>query len=305
MTVEEYLENLVQSQSNIPEKYLIRIKQLKEKVRDIILKLDKISKKPTPYDAGSIKKRTMIKESFDIDLLFYYPSDTDESLEDIFYYVEEVINNNFKFVRTKNVSIRIDFPNEDDLEKHDFHVDVVPAKRKTDSDIKAWIYKSKDKVNLMTSLEEHVKAVQNFGRYGILKLLKLWKVRKRIDCPSIVIELIAFEALKNEDRSKIKRAEALKKIFNYITTIFPNRKKIEDPANPSHNLLDEEIISKRVKENLIKWSEEALKENLDTQNGWQNIFQKVKSYQNSYSYEAVKQRKGKIDPEAPNTRRFG
>ncbi len=278
---------------------------MKEKIRSIILKLDKISKKPTPYDAGSKKKHTMIKESFDLDLLFYYPSDTEESLEDIFYCVEEAIKDHFTFVKTKNVSIRIDFPMDEDLEKHDFHVDVVPAKRKTDSNTQAWLYKSKDGTSLMTSLEDHVKAVQEFGRYGILKLLKLWKTRKKIECPSIVIELIAFEALKNEDREKISRRDALKKIFNYITKVLPNRKKIEDPANRSHNLLDEDIISENEKNDLIKWSEEALKENLDTQIGWQNVFLKANNYTNSFNYGVVKQRQGKIHPNAPNTRRFG
>jgi len=61
MTIEEFLENLVQAQSKIPENYLKRINDLKNKIRDIILNLDKISQKPTPYDAGSKKKHTMIK----------------------------------------------------------------------------------------------------------------------------------------------------------------------------------------------------------------------------------------------------
>ena len=71
MTIEEYLENLVQAQSKIPDKYLQKINSLKENIREIILNLDKITKKPTPYDAGSKKKHTMIKEAFDLDLLFY------------------------------------------------------------------------------------------------------------------------------------------------------------------------------------------------------------------------------------------
>lgn len=60
MTIEEFLENLVQAQSKIPEKYLKRINDLKDKVRDIILNLDKISQKPTPYDAGSKKKKNIL-----------------------------------------------------------------------------------------------------------------------------------------------------------------------------------------------------------------------------------------------------
>jgi len=136
-------------------------------------------------------------------------------------------------------------------------------------------------------------------------LLKLWKVRKNIDCPSIIIEQIAMEALRNEDREKIKRRDALIQIFMYINTVLPNRRKIEDPANPSHNLLDEDILNDSERNELIKSGGKALEENLETVKGWKNVFSQNDMNKNLYYSTGVKQRKGKIHPNAPNTRRFG
>lgn len=305
MSIEEYLENLIQSQSRIPDKYLRKINSLKEIIRDIILNLDRISKKPTPYDAGSKKKHTMIKEAFDLDLLFYYPSDTSESIKEIYFYINKAMGLNFEHVNMKNVAIRLDFPYEEDLEKHRFHVDVVPAKRKTDSEDEAWLYRSKDDKLLKTSLEKHIKAVQEFKRYGVIKLLKLWKIRKNIDCPSIILEQIAIEANKNENYEKKSRNELLKVIFDFICNKLPKRVKIEDPANPNHNLLDEEIFDEFEKSNLITSACMALNENLDTIQGWKNIFKSQESSVSYYSAGGIRQRKGKIHPNAPNTRRFG
>lgn len=306
MTIEEYLENLVQIQSNIPKKYLQRINDLKDKIRDIILNLDKISQKPIPYDAGSKKKHTMIKEAFDLDLLFYYPSKTTESIKDIYNYIYKAMELNFEHVSMKNVSIRLDFPYEEDLEKHHFHVDVVPAKRKSGSEDEAWLFPSKspETERLKTSLEKHIKAVQEFKNYGVLKLLKLWKSRKSINCPSIVLEQIANEATKNVENENLQRKELLKIIFDYICNKLPKRTHIEDPANPSHNLLDEEILEEPEKNKLVNFACSALKEDLDTIQGWKNIF-KLQSSDSFYASGGVRQRDGKIHPNAPNTRRFG
>lgn len=302
MTIEGYLEELLQSQSNIPDKYLKRINNLKEGIRDLIDNLDRISQKPIPYDAGSKKKHTMIKECFDFDMLFYFPSDTEESIEDIYNFIFKALKSNYDYVTKNNAAIRIQFPNEIDLEKHHFHVDVVPAKRITGSKDEAFLYQSKTGTKLKTSLEKHLESVRDFERYDILKLLKLWKFRKSVDFPSFTIEQIAIEATKGIEQKTMKRAELLIHIFKYICKKLSQRKKIEDPANPSHNILDGGFIEIYAKEELIRESCIALDQNLDTIQGWKNIFY---NSPRSTEFAGIRQREGKIRPNAPNAGRFG
>ena len=302
LTIEEYLTEIDRNQSVIPAKYWTFIKDLDTQIRDLVLHIDKLSAKPTPYDGGSKKKDTMIKEAFDLDLLFYYPAEMNEKLETIVNAVREVLEKSFDVVYPKNVSIRIDFSDDSELEKRDFHVDVIVAKRIANSENEAYIYRSKDKKYLKSSVEKHIEAISAFQRRDILRLLKLWKLRNRCLCPGFLLELVALEALKDEERKKLAKADALMQIFEYIRDKFPFRKKIADPANKNHNLLDEEEVSEDEKQSLIRIATESLKQNLNAIAGWGEVFKK----KGSYKYVAeIKQRIGKILPGAPDTRRMG
>ncbi len=302
LTIEEYLTEIDRVQSEIPDKYWTFIKDLDNQVRDLVLHIEKLSARPTPYDGGSKKKDTMIKEAFDLDILFYYPAEMSENLETIVNTVREILEGSFKEVYPKNVSIRIDFSDDSDLEKRDFHVDVIVAKRIAKSEDEVYVYRSKDKKYLKSSVEKHLEAISAFQRRDVLRLLKLWKLRNSCTCPGFILELVAIEALKEEDRKKLTKLEALMQIFEYIRDKFPSRKKIADPANKSHNLLDEGEITEDEKQSLINIATESLKQNLKTIAGWGEVFKKKGSYKH---FPEIKQRTGKIQPGAPDTRRFG
>ena len=82
---------------------------------------------------------------------------------------------------TKNAAIRV-------LKREDYHIDVVPAKRITGSEDSAFLWRHEDGKLLKTSVVQHIASIREFGRRDVIKLLKLWKVRYRVEFPSFILE---------------------------------------------------------------------------------------------------------------------
>ncbi len=277
---------------------------MRVEIEEIVNSIEKIPKKPTFYDGGSKKKHTMIKESFDQDLLLYYDADVGINIDDIFGQVYKALSQSrFKGVYPKNVAIRIPI-------RDDFHIDVVPTKRISGSDDDAFLWRSKDGKKKKTSLEKHLGSVQDFGRYDIIRLLKYWKARNNIPCPSFLLEQIAIESLKNENTDKIMRSVAIKKVLEFIHDKFLSR-NIKDPANPNNSLISEDVIDDQEKQSLVDAAKLALDLDLETVAAWKEIFRKKAqdiipgSPGNTFSGVGIKQRTGKVHPDAPNAGRFG
>lgn len=63
----------------------------------------------------------MIRESYDMDLLLYFPSEEQKSLREIYFEVLKFIRGKEQSIIQKNVALRIN-------KREGYHIDLVPAK---------------------------------------------------------------------------------------------------------------------------------------------------------------------------------
>ncbi len=272
MGLEAYLAAIDKDQF-VPYHYWQLMDHFSKEVQEIICNISDISTIPEVYPAGSREKGTMIKDAFDLDLVFYYPNNTDKPLEQISHIIENTLENRFGKVRLKNVAIRIEFPEREDLVTHNFHIDVVPARKLPDSEEYVWIYRWKERKVIKSSVSRHLQAVFDFKRRDVLRLLKLWRVRNNCICPGFILERIIIEIIERIPFYwSLPNFELIIQVFQYLRNSFPYRKFIADPADEKHNLISEKEISDEEKDSLIESAEYALSQNLYTIQGWREIY---------------------------------
>ena len=261
----------------------------REKLLGIISKIQDLPV-PTPYFGGSRGKKTMIKESYDLDIVLYFPETTNYSIENIYDKVARYLGSSNYSIITKNAAIRV-------LKRENYHIDVVPAKRIKGSEDSAFLWRNEVGKPLKTSVVQHIASIREFGRRDVIKLLKLWKVRYQIDFPSFILEQLIIRALKNNLNLPLNNAiiEVLEFISKNMETI-----RLEDPANTNNILTDS--ISAYDKDIISKFAKWALNEYDHTSlNGWKKLFNPTKLPQ-FYQATGVQ---GKIKPNAPSPPRFG
>ena len=276
---------------NIPENYKKEMNNDRERLLEIINKIPDLPS-PTPYFGGSRGKKTMIKESYDLDIVLYFPEKTNNSVQEIYNYVARYLGSSNYDIMPINVAIRV-------LKRENYHIDVVPAKRITGSEDSAFLWRNKIGKLLKTSVIQHIASIREFGRRDVIKLLKLWKVRNEVDFPSFILEQLIIRALNNNSDLSLNEAiiEVLEFISENIETI-----RLVDPANTNNILTDEDTISAYDKDILSKFVKWSLKENdLNSLNGWVSLFNPKKKPQFYQTTGA----KGKIKPSAPSPPRFG
>lgn len=210
------------------------------------------------YYAGSYKKGTMIKESFDLDLVLYHPHTTKKSLRDIYFDTKAIIQSKGYNPKQKNVALQCSL-------EHDtygsYHLDVVPGRAIDDTYEYANLYKSKEDTSMRTSVKAHVEAVQQTRHRDIIKLLKLWKVRKGFYCPTFILEALVMRYT-NTSNIPADLPNLLNNCFKYISDHIMQIRLV-DPAN-SNNILSNELpqsqkqqiqIHARQAYNAKKWEE--------------------------------------------------
>jgi hypothetical protein len=232
MTGQQYLYQVLESQSLTQEE----IRKLEEDRLDVEKCLaDAFGSGPSILLAGSHKKHTMVRESYDLDLVYRFPKDSDETLQDIYEGTAQALARSF-FTERKTSAIRLKSLSNDDGSRRDFHIDVVPARTFDDDTGDAFIYQfsSPDQHRLKTNVQEHVNSVTKSGLKDVMKIAKLWKVRHGLPMKTFVLEMLSVQFLKKPStdyESDIARFLAI------CRDEFPDARLI-DPANSSNVISD-------------------------------------------------------------------
>lgn len=288
MSILEFLDNLLINQ-RIPDNFKKEMDNDRTKIEQTINQIPDLSS-PTYYYGGSRGKKTMIKESYDLDLVIYFPATTKFSINEIYEYVTRYMGSSNYDVYPKNVSIRV-------LKRSNYHIDLVPGKRIIGSESEAFLWKAKKNQRLKTSITTHIDTIKNFGRRDVIKLLKLWKVRNNIEFPSFILEQIIIRGL--NDCLDLPLDEAIIHSLNYIAKNIETIRLV-DPANSNNILTEEDVISTYSKSLISKATQQSLSANdLSKLEGWKNLFEPKSSFDPYKSDTGVK---GRIKPDAPDTR---
>jgi len=264
MDAQKYLENILTNQNLEDESQELKDLQKHRKDVDAILRNGFPKASPTIRYGGSKAKDTLIRESYDLDVVFYLPHDdtgAGETLRDIFENVTKVLAVHY-YVDPKTSAVRL----KDKQNKIDFHIDAVPGRYVDDSKSDCFIYQNgAEKDRLKTNLDVHIDHVKNSGVVPAIRLLKLWKTRRGLQAKQFVFELLIIELLKDKKRSDLDAQ------LKHVWSNLKDAKQpigVEDPANPAGN--DLSPFLKSVWPELSNRSLDTL--NLLEQSGWEAIF---------------------------------
>lgn len=229
MSNHDYLLQLL-AQQDLAQAQLNTLRTLREQIEG---QLAVLQGSPRFYYAGSFGKKTMIRESFDLDIVIYWPNDCGYSLKDMSDAVGNILKKNWKFVNPKTVAWVLPF-------EGGFHIDVVPG-RAIDGTFKyANLYHRDKDSSFQTSIKVHLDAVRDSGRRDVIRLMKLWRTKQTVPLKkSLTLELMTINGCKGTRTDDIEKQliAALTHVRDNIMTV-----RIVDPAN-TNNVLSEEISS--------------------------------------------------------------
>jgi tRNA nucleotidyltransferase (CCA-adding enzyme) len=266
----DYLNNVLAGQDLEDESP--ELKELQEHRKDVekLLRDGFPEAAPTIRYGGSKAKGTLIKESYDLDIICYFRHEdksAGESLEEIYNNVKDKLSDKYQ-VEPKTSAIRLKGKDLRDLAR-DFHIDVVPGRFVDKSKTDCHIHQAGgDKDYLKTNLDVHIAHVRDSGVVPAIRLLKLWKTRRNLRLKLFVFELLVIEILRD------KKKTALDAQVKYVWERLRDLKdpiKVEDPANPTGNVLAD-LLRPRWAE--LSMMASATLELLDA-SGWEAVFGKT------------------------------
>lgn len=266
MKPNEYLAKVLSAQtlaSNSPE-----LKDLQQRRAEVEAHLREHfeDSSPTIRYGGSKAKGTMIKESYDLDIICYFRHDdtvAGETLEDIYHNVREALEEKYR-VESKSSALRL----KDASNSHgaDFHIDVVPGRFTDEEEADAYLYiSSGEKQRLKTNLDVHIAHVKDSGFTDAIRLMKLWKVRHRLSVRNFILELAVIELLRGKKSASL--ATQLEHIWTELRENIEDL-TVEDPANPNGNDLSQ--LFDAAKHELSTAAGRAL--DLIESSGWEAVY---------------------------------
>lgn len=268
MTPSEYLSKTIESQ-NLAEDSdeLKRLRERREEVEDLLR--EEFGSSPTIRYGGSKAKGTMNKEAYDLDIISYFPRDDDDAggtIEELYENTKKALLKKYVVV-VKTSAIRLQSQNY-----QDFHVDVVPGRFVDDKKEDAFLHQTGGtKDRLKTNLNTHIEHVKGSGLVSVIRLMKLWRVRRGLAIKHFGLELLTIEGLKEKKSANLEtQLDYLwRTLRDDVTSI-----NIKDPANPNGNDLSE-LLNDTVRSELSTAAASTL--STIQQQGWEAIFGKLAS----------------------------
>jgi hypothetical protein len=263
----DYLYDVLNSQNLDPDGPEMKaLQKHREKIEAILRK--RFGPTPTIKYGGSKAKGTMIKESYDLDIIEYFPhEDTSggETLEDIYNNTYDALSADY-LVERKGSALRLKDKTPDTYSQ-DFHIDVVPGRYIDGDKGDVFLYRSTgEKKRLKTNLDIHISHIKDSGVIDAIRLMKLWRVRNNIPIKNFALDLLTIDLLKN------KKSLLLTSQLEHVWKEFrdhSNSLSIEDPANPSGNDMSE-MLNDSVRQCLKDMATSTLA-TLE-KDGWEAIF---------------------------------
>ncbi len=280
MNPDDYLASVLQSQKlGDDSSEMKELRSRRDEVEDL-LRGEFNSPSPIIRYGGSMAKNTLIRESYDLDIVCYFANDDGSAggtIEDIYNNVHVALKKKYG-VRKKTSAIRL--LGEGDV---DFYVDVVPGRFTDDSRTDAFLHRELgSKKHLKTNLDDHISHVKESGVTAEICLMKLWKERNAITVRTFPLELLTIKLLDGNKSGGISNrlAVAWTEIRDNIESV-----AIEDPANPAGNDLSE-IFTADARKELGAMA----KTTLETigRSGWEKVFGPVDRIDEAEKGEAIR-----------------
>ncbi len=206
------------------------LRNLREKIETQIK--DEIGGSPRVYYGGSYAKNTMIQAAYDLDIVFYWPSGFSYRIEDLSTEVGASLQRHWTYVYAKRVGWELPF-------EGDFHIDIIPGKTSSNDQSYAYLFNRDTGGRFQTSIEFQVNYVIQSDRRDAIRLMKLWKTRKKVPIKTFILEQLVIEGCKYIPRNDLEKQlnATLTYIRDNILTC-----RLYDPAN-TNNVISDDITN--------------------------------------------------------------
>jgi hypothetical protein len=271
MTIQTFLADLLAPQDLTPEQERI-LHQHKDEVTKHIRA--KFGNGPIIKYAGSYEKGTLICDSYDLDIVSYFPSSDGRSLKAIWTDMSKWLQEKYA-VEEKASAVRIlDIKSTSSSPTPSaYHIDVVPG-RFIDSSKDVFLYVSYgDRERMQTNLKTHIQHIAGSGCIEAIRLTKIWNHRNAIGLKTFVLELFVVESLRGFSDKHDPKASFLK-VLTAFRDDFESGQLI-DPAN-SNNIVSKllhpsirGLVASQAANSL------ALVSRADTPSTWQQVFKET------------------------------
>ncbi len=270
MTVEEFLKNLLESQNLLP-KQEAALEANKKEVTDFLRA--EFGAAPVIKYAGSHAKGTAIRESYDLDIVCYFPSTDTRTLKEIRDDVSAHLNKRY-LMQDKSSAERITNLKNASAPSG-YHIDVVPGKFIEGSKDVFLHVAYGDKERMQTNLKTHIDQVANSGCVDVIRLAKLWNCRNNMDIKTFVLEIFVVRALTGS-RNKSNPKAAFREVLGAMKDQF-GMLQLVDPANKAN--IVSQLISPSHRVMVAKTAEEAWKKVSQSDNlaNWKSVFREESS----------------------------
>lgn len=185
---------------------------------------------PRLYYAGSYGKDTMIKASYDLDIVMYVPPGETPTLHDLYWGVFNTLKRGGYIVTQKDVAIRLPYHTSGFN-----HIDVVPGRYIDANATYANLYRSETDSRLQTSIKIHIDTIKDSGVRDVIRLVKLWNVLHGLGVRSFALELLTINALKGQNLNGYD--SKLPAVLRYLRDTIQSVRLV-DPANSNNVISD-------------------------------------------------------------------
>lgn len=222
MTGHEYLVSLLAGQA-MSQQAIGTLQRLRDEIEAALRR--QFGTAPRFYYGGSYGKDTMIREAYDLDIVVYFPDTDTRPLRDIFTAVNAALVSARYIVRARTVALRLPY-------EGGFHIDVVPGRAQDTTFRYATLFRNQSPSStLQTSLKVHIDAVRKTGIRDLVKLMKLWRLRKGLAWSTFALEIAVAQAL--QGRHKTDYAACLQAVFGFLVANVGGMRFV-DPANTNN-----------------------------------------------------------------------
>jgi len=178
---------------------------------------------PRIYYGGSYGKKTMIKESFDLDIVIYFPHTDRRPLMDMYASVHDSLSQVGYSMIEQEVALTLQLPGQ-------FHVDVVTGQAKDEDFYYADLYNIADDSRMRTSLKKHIDDARRVK--DTIKLMKLWIRRHSLEMHKFAMEQVVIRALRDKDESNLEKS--FQTVLQYLKSSILNVKLVDSANSNNH-----------------------------------------------------------------------
>lgn len=178
----------------------------------------------------------MIRDSYDLDIVCYFPSTDTRSLKEIRQDVSDHLSKRY-LMQDKASAERITNL-KGSSSPHSYHIDVVPG-RFIEGTKDVFLHVAYgDRERMQTNLKTHIDYIANSGCVPVIRLVKVWSNRNNVQIKTFILELFVVKSLEGfRDKGNLKLSfrkvmEAFKNDFGSTALVDP-----ANTANPVSRLI--------------------------------------------------------------------